>query len=138
MKEICRVRSVNPINIYFWLRFSLANAIKCLLKVKNSCCVCREFSTFNTYLLNLSYQISVGFIFVYQKSLKRTFKTGFWVQNHRLNLLWIHKGYCVVKKLVWNVRIKSIWCTKQYILSFPIAVLIQNKRDSAFNKQSLL
>ena len=24
--------------------------------------------------------------FVYQKSLKRTFKTGFWVQNHFLNL----------------------------------------------------
>ena len=28
----------------------------------------------------------VGFIFVYQKSLKQTFKNSFWVQNHLLNL----------------------------------------------------
>ena len=33
----------------------------------------------------MSYQIWVGY-FVYQKSLKRTFKTGFWVQNHLMNL----------------------------------------------------
>ena len=31
--------------------------------------------------MKLSYQIWVG----YQKSLKQTFKTGFWVQNHLLN-----------------------------------------------------
>ena len=41
---------------------------------------------FNLYQLNLSYQIWVWFIFLYQKSLKRTFQTGFWVQNHLLNL----------------------------------------------------
>ena len=41
--------------------------------------ICREF-------LNLSYQIWVEFIFVYQKSLKRPFKTSFWVQNYLLNL----------------------------------------------------
>ena len=43
---------------------------------------------FGKYLeyLNLSYHIWVEFIFVYQKSLKRTFKTSFWVQNHLLNL----------------------------------------------------
>ena len=23
--------------------------------------------------------------------------------------LWIHKGYSVVKKLVWNVRMKAFW-----------------------------
>ena len=50
----------------------------------------------------MSYQIWVGFIFVYQKSLKWMFKTGFWVQNHILNLC--SSGYCKVKKLVWNVR----------------------------------
>ena len=32
---------------------------------------------FNAYSLNLSHQILVGFIFVYQKSLNRTFKTVF-------------------------------------------------------------
>ena len=34
----------------------------------------------------MSYQIWVWFILVYQKTLKRMFKTGFWVQNHLLNL----------------------------------------------------
>ena len=47
---------------------------KWLLKVQNSCCVYRL------------YQIWTGFIFLYQKSLKQTFKTGFWEQNHLLNL----------------------------------------------------
>ena len=48
------------------------------LKVKNYSYLCGELLTFNAYYLNLSYQIWVGFIFVCQKSLKRTFKTGFW------------------------------------------------------------
>ena len=29
--------------------------------------------------------------------------------------VWIHKGYFVVKKLVWNVRIKAFWYTKKII-----------------------
>ena len=64
--------------------------------------------------MNLSYQIWIGFIFVYKKSIKRTFKTGFWVEINSwicvLELL-ILKGYSVVKKL-WNVRIKAFWYTK--------------------------
>ena len=44
-------------------------------------CVCREYLTFKGYYLNLLYQIWFGFIFIYYKSLKRTFKTGFWVQK---------------------------------------------------------
>ena len=67
-------------------------------------------------LINLFVILNLSRIFfVYQKSLKLTFKTGFWVQNNLLNcvlVLWIHKGYCVVKKLVWNVRIKAFWYTK--------------------------
>ena len=57
--------------------------------------------------------------FVYQKSLKRTFKTSFWVQIHLLNLCSSAvnpKGYYVVKKLVWNVRIKAFWYTKDIAL----------------------
>ena len=70
--------------------------------------------------MNLSYQIWVGFIFVCQKSLKRTFKTWFWVQNHLLYsiwvlVLWIYIGYCGVKKLVWNVCIKALWYTYLFI-----------------------
>ena len=59
----------------------------------------------NVYLLNLSYQIWVRLIFVYQKSSKHMFKTRFWIQNTFLFcdlVLKIHKGYFVVKKLVWE------------------------------------
>ena len=79
------------------------------------CFVCWEFWTFNAYQLNSSYQIWVEFVCVYQKSLKQKFKTGFWVY---VLVLWIHKGYCVVKKLVWNVCIKAFWYTK--VLKFNI------------------
>ena len=67
--------------------------------------VCLSALPFNerakkAYLLNVSYQIWVRFIFIYQKPLKRTFKTGFWVQNCLLICVlvlcsvYIHKGYC--------------------------------------------
>ena len=39
------------------------------------------------------------------------------MQNHLWNL-WIYKCYCVVKKLVWNVRIKAFWYTKYIIHPF--------------------
>ena len=60
-------------NIYIWRRFGFANGIK----DKKSCFVCREFWTSSTYYLKSSYQIWVRFIFVYKKSLKRTFKPVF-------------------------------------------------------------
>ena len=31
--------------------------------------------------------------------------------------LWFHKGYLLVKKLVWNVRFKALWYTK-YLFKF--------------------
>ena len=48
------------------------------------------------------------FIFVHQKSLKPVFeyKIIFWIC---VLVLWIHRGFCEVKKLVWNVRIKAFW-----------------------------
>ena len=66
-------------------------------------------------ILYKAYYIFLNNIFVHQKSLKGTFKTGFWVQNHFwicVLLLWIPKGYFVFKKLVWNVRIEAFWYTK--------------------------
>ena len=57
------------------------------------------------------------FIFVYKKFLKLTFKIGFGIQNHLLNLvlvLSIHKGYFVGKRLVLNICNKYFWYTKMF------------------------
>ena len=52
------------------------------------------------------------FIFVYQKSLKRTFKTGFWVQNHLLNLCSraVNSQRLLCSQRA-GVRIKAFWYT---------------------------
>ena len=67
----------------------------------------------NAYELNLSYQIR--FIFVYQKFFKRTFKIGFCVQNHLLNLCSLavnsQRLFCS-QKAGMNIRIKAFWYTK--------------------------
>ena len=66
------------------------------------------------YQLISLYQIWVRFFFVYEKSLKLTlkpvfeYKITFWFC---VLVLWIHKGYYVVKNLVWNIRIKKFWYT---------------------------
>ena len=57
----------------------------------------------------LKYIFLTQIYFVYQKSLKQTFQTGFWLPNE-LNV-WIHKVYIVIKKLVWNARNKPFWYT---------------------------
>ena len=59
------------------------------------------------------------FIFVYQKSLKQTLKSVFenkiifWIC---VLVLWIPKGYCVVKKLGCNGRIKAFWHTTTFCI----------------------
>ena len=63
----------NLIDIFDSIRIGLAIAIKKILKVKNSCCVCREFFT----LIHIRHNKSRQIYFIYQKSLKRTLKTGF-------------------------------------------------------------
>ena len=70
----------------------------------------------------MAYQIWVGFIFVYQKSLKRTFKPGFkykipfWIC---VLVLWIHNCYFVVKKLVWHTT-----CSYLFLLYFSLNKLL--------------
>ena len=39
------------------------------------------------------------------------YKMTFWIC---VLVLWIHKGYFVVKNLVWNVRIKGFWYTNVF------------------------
>ena len=69
----------------------------------------------------------------YEKSLKRTFQTGFWVQNNRLNLcsrvMNSQRLFCS-QKTVWNVRIKAFLYMYKYILDiFHIFVsAISNSR----------
>ena len=43
------------------------------------------------------------------------YKIIFWIC---VLVLWIHLGYCIVKKLLWNVRIKAFWYTKYIIFFF--------------------
>ena len=59
---------------------------------------------------------------MYTKNLKNErlklvfkYKITFWIC---VLLLWIHKGYWIVKKLVWNVRTKVFWYTNnlKYLL----------------------
>ena len=58
------------------------------------------------------------FVFVYHKSLKRSLKPDF---EYKITfwtcviMLWIHKVYFVVKKLMWNARIKAFWYTKDIL-----------------------
>ena len=81
----------------------------------NLCCVCRKCLTFNAYQLNLSYQLWVRSIFVYQNHIKSVFEyeIAFW---SCVQVLWIYKGYFIVKMLVWNVRIKACWFTNNIIM----------------------
>ena len=49
------------------------------------------------------------------KYLKLTWKPVFEYKSpfeFEVPVLWIHKGYYVVKKLVWNVHIKAFWYAK--------------------------
>ena len=63
----------------------------------------------------IRHQTWVRFIFFYTRNLynKRlnrflSTKSPFWIC---VLVLWIRKGNCVVKKLLWNVRIKAFWYT---------------------------
>ena len=75
-----------------------------------------NFFTRNRLLSILIIYFWLRYIFVYQKFLKQTFQTSFWGQNHLLNLcsrvVNSQRFIFVVKKLVWNVRIKAFWYTK--------------------------
>ena len=70
--------------------------------------------------MNSTFQI--WFIFVsrnlWNERLKPVveYKITFWIF---VRALWIHKGYFVVKKLVWNVHIKAFWYTNKYSNKIP-------------------
>ena len=76
-------------------------------------------------------------------SLKLMFKTGFWVQitfGICVLMLSIHKGYFVVKKMVWNVRIKAFWYAKHISYSFSKKtsfLFFQGNTSSATSKMWL-
>ena len=70
--------------------------------------------------------------FVYQKSLKRLFKTSFWVQNNLLNLcsraVNSQRLFGIIKKLGWNVRIKSFCKLNILYLSWSFCFLTKLSR----------
>ena len=121
-------------NVYFSNRFFSKMTINTYLKLE-ILVVCREFLAFKYVFVIFSKQIWWLFIFVYQKSWKLAFKTGFSVHNIYLYLCWqveddkwilcswktyvkcayfrflMYKGYYVFKKRVWNICIKAFWYT---------------------------
>ena len=55
------------------------------------------------YLKSLNIYFWLSFTLIHHKPLKRTFKTGFWVKMTLwicVLVLWIHKGYSVVKSFL--------------------------------------
>ena len=75
---------------------------------------------FKAFLYTI-YIFDSDLFFICQKFLKPTFKPVFLVQNHPLHLcivLWIHRGYFLVWKLVWYVCIEAFWFTKIISLIF--------------------
>ena len=114
-----------PINRYFWLRFGYGNATNHFLKFNHLCCVWRKFQTFNTYYLKSSYKIWVRFIVVYQKSLIRSFQTGF---EHKITFgicvfaLFIHKGYLMSKigvKCLYLILYNTFYKIFELIFLYP-------------------
>ena len=76
-------------------------------------------------------------LFLYQKSLKPV-KITFWIC---VLVLWIRKEYCLVKKLVWNFRIKQfnpICWRREVIFFFQCCFLVIKfqllLKDSFFNQ----
>ena len=94
------------IYIFFWFGFGLANEINDYLSltIRVVCVV-----VFNLKCLLIKFVIP---------NLSQFFLSNY--KNQRLStkllLLWIHKGYFVVKKLVWNVHIKAFGYTKIFYL----------------------
>ena len=58
------------------------------------------------------YSIPEIFIFYY--------KITFWIC---VSVLWLHKGYYVVIKLVWNLCIKAFWYIKIIVVLCPVSLL---------------
>ena len=77
--------------------------------LKKLCCRFRGFLTFYICLLT---------VFVIPNR-SQLFNTSF---EYKIRL-WIHKGYFVVKELVWNFQNKDFWYTKSYLL-FKIIFLV--------------
>ena len=53
-------------------------------------------------------------------------------------VLWIHKGYFVVKNLMWNVRIKAFWYTKMFTLCVTSNTKLLKQYNSKCNIQTKL
>ena len=106
-----------------------------LFKVKKSCCVCRDILTFNAYYLNSSYlfQIYICIPEIFKTNISKPvfdYKITFWIC---FIVLSNHKGYFVVKKLVWKVRIKAFCYTNIYYIMFIIRCFTRAVTFSCIN-----
>ena len=80
--------------------------------------------------MNSSYEIWVGFISVYQKSLKQIFKTGFWVQNHVFRLPLAQK---MVEKMEKEGKIEQDQETIIYLLILELRNNWKGNSDFLYN-----
>ena len=109
-------------NIYFWLRFGLANAIIDNLRLKIRDVV---QGIFNLYLMLISWICqtkSESDLFLYIRNLlNERLKTGYWVQNHPLNLC--SKVFNIPFLLLLTVELGSIFYNLKVIDSRKGVVL---------------
>ena len=91
--------------------------------------------------MNRSYQIWVGFILcnrkLWNERLKLVFeyKITYWIC---VLVLSIYKSYFVVKKLVWNVRIKAFWYTKGFFIGWLVKELSKLYKNSTWKSTKKL
>ena len=108
--------------------------------------VCREFLALNSYYWILHSKSESNLFFfkseMFKTNDKKQFmstKSPFWIC---VLVLWIHKNYVLVKKLLWNVRNKVFWYTNIFYLRVSVPWLwnhIVNSQPfkSLFNKTKL-
>jgi hypothetical protein len=111
------------------------------------CCVCRELLTFNARLIEFVIPNLSRIYFYIPEIFKTNVLNHFFLVQNLLTfwicvlVLWIHKGYCVEKKLVWNVRSKAVWYTKYFFfvtISPPLILWIYEGQDLSFWKMCAL
>ena len=88
---------------------------------------------FNLKCLLIRHTKSESDFFCYKKSLKLTLNLSFEYTIYVL-VMWIHIGYFVVKKLVWNVNIKAFLYTNRGYIRIRNHIFMNRKNRNCKNR----